>query len=41
MLNKIEFEHRLKQLSKQKGISQDDAAELIEVETDDKKRCCR
>ena len=29
MLNKIEFEHRLKQLRKQKGISQDDLAELI------------
>ena len=41
MLNKIEFEHRLKQLRKQKGISQDDPPELIEVETDDKKRCCR
>lgn len=31
MLNKIEFADRLKQLRKQKGISQDDLAELIEV----------
>jgi transcriptional regulator with XRE-family HTH domain len=31
MLNKIEFADRLKQLRKQKGISQGDLAEIIEV----------